>query len=377
MNTAPTLATHSPRGRCRSRGRWHATVLLAGLLAAPAGAAEWNWADDPSAQRPEYAESVAACERVRDLRPPAEDRADPAQAVALAGCDAEALYYGIGMPADPVRARQCALHNVDTAGADSASLFAGNDLLMTIYANGVGAGRDLDLATALACRMQGARAEVHGRVRHLQALKDLPDPGTGFHYCDDITSGLAMGYCAGHTARLDADARDRHLERLGRWWDDADRAAFEPLREAATGFARTSADNEVDMSGTARAALSIQHHQRLLDGFVALLATLETESLPSAAADEYAAADARLNEVYRQLMTPRPPADGASGDPDRIGYGTVTRADVRVAQRAWLVYRDAWVAFAAQRYWQMEDSVATWLTRRRADDLATYLPGQD
>lgn len=376
MNTAPTLATHSPRGRCRSRGRWHATVLLAGLLAAPAGAAEWNWADDPSAQRPEYAESVAACERVRDLRPPAEDRADPAQAVALLGCDAEALYYGIGMPADPVRARQCALHNVDTAGADSASLFAGNDLLMTIYANGVAAGRDLDLATALACRMQGARAEVHGRVRHLQALKDLPDPGTGFHFCDDITSGLAMGYCAGHAARLDAEDRKRRLARLTRDWREADRTAFEPLHAAASAFARASADNEVDMSGSGRVAFHVQHEQRMLDAFVALLSTLESDSLPVASADERAAADARLNAVYRQLMVPPQPADGASGAPDRIGYGTVTRADVRVAQRAWLAYRDAWIAFAAQRYWQMEDSVATWLTRRRADDLATYLPGQ-
>lgn len=377
MNTACTLATSRPPGRFHPRGWLHATALLAGLLAAPAGATEWNWADDPVAQRPEYAASVAACGRVRDLQPPASDRIDPAQAHTLAGCDAEALYYGIGMPADPVRARQCALLNVDTTGAGSAPLFAGIDLLMTVYANGVGAGRDLDLATALACRIQGAPAEMGGRIEHLQALKDSPDPGTGFHFCDDITSGLAMGYCAGHAARLDADDRNRRLQRLARWWDQADRAAFEPLRAAAFAFAEASASNEVDMSGTARAALSIQHEQQMLDAFVALLATLESDSLPTAGADEYAAADARLNEVYRQLMTPRPPADGASGDPDRIGYGTVTRADVRVAQRAWLAYRDAWIAFAAERYWRMEDSVATWLTRRRADDLLNHLPGQD
>lgn len=369
--------TSLPSRRFHYRAWRQAPLLLAGLLALPAGAAEWNWADDPHAQRPEYAASTAACERVRDLRPPARHRAATEQARALAGCDAQALYYGIGMAADPVRARQCALLNVDTVGADAAPLFAGNDLLMTVYANGVGAERDLDLATALACRIQGARAEVNGRVLHLQALKDSLDPGTGFHFCDDITSGLAMGYCAGHTARLDADHRDRRLERLARWWDEADRAAFEPLREAATAFAEASAGHEVDMSGTARTALSIQHHHRLLDAFVALLATLESDSLPVADADERAAADARLNEVYRQLMAPRAPADGTSSDRDRLGYGTVTRADVRVAQRAWLVYRDAWIAFAAQRYWQMEDSVATWLTRRRADDLATYLPRQD
>ena len=367
-----------PTPLTRQRASRLAAVSLAVLLAAPAAAADWNWADDPASRRPEYASSVAACERVRDLQPPASDRADPAQAAGLADCDAEALYYGIGMAADPVRARQCALRNVDSVGADNAFLFAGNDLLLTIYANGVGAERDLELATALACRMRGAIAEVHGRVSHLQAMKDSADPGTGFHFCDDITSGLAMGYCAGHAARLDAQDRRQRLARLTRPWREADRAAFEPLQATATAFATTSADNEVDMSGSGRVAFHVQHEQRTLDAFVALLATLESDSLPIASADERAAADARLNRVYRQLMAPPAPGEEASGgDPDRIGFGTVTRPDIRVAQRAWLAYRDAWVAFAAQRYWKLEDSVATWLTRRRADDLATHLSGRD
>ena len=181
-----------PTPLTRQRASRLAAVSLAVLLAAPAAAADWNWADDPASRRPEYASSVAACERVRDLQPPASDRADPAQAAGLADSEVEALYYGIGMAADPVQARQCALRNVDSVGADNAFLFAGNDLLLTIYANGVGAERDLELATALACRMRGAIAEVHGRVSHLQAMKDSADPGTGFHFCDDITSGPAQ-----------------------------------------------------------------------------------------------------------------------------------------------------------------------------------------
>ena len=35
-------------------------------------------------------------------------------------------------------------------------------MLMTIYANGVGAARDLDLATALACQVEGAAAKSDG-----------------------------------------------------------------------------------------------------------------------------------------------------------------------------------------------------------------------
>src|SRR5690606_11815140 len=111
------------------------------------------------AQRPEYAASVATCERVRDLQPQAADHPDAAQVQALADCDSEALYYGIGMAADPVRARQCALLEAETE-SDQYSAFSGNGLLMTIYANGIGAERDLDLATAFACGIHGAPFEV-------------------------------------------------------------------------------------------------------------------------------------------------------------------------------------------------------------------------
>ena len=149
------------------RASLRVVVVAAALIACPTAAAEWNWADDPAAQRPEYAESVAICERVRELQPPVADRPDPEQARALAGCDSEALYHGIGMAADPVRARQCAL--LEAAGSDGRrSGFAGDAMLMTIYANGVGAERNLDLATAMACRTQGAPFEVAGRVHHLQ-----------------------------------------------------------------------------------------------------------------------------------------------------------------------------------------------------------------
>lgn len=109
-----------------------------------------------------------------------------------------------------------------------------------------------------------------------------------------------------------------------------------------------------------------QQEQQLLDAFLALLETLESDSLPIATGDERTAADDRLNSVYRQLMTLPPDTVRQEGRADRLGYGTVTRAGVREAQRAWIGYREAWTAFAAERYWKMDDSVATWLTRQRA-----------
>ena len=129
-----------------------------------AAPAQQNWGDDnePFTQGPEFAASKAVCRRLRGLTPPAADRPDAATAVALTpSCNAEALYYGIGIPADPVRARECAFIEQDAGKASpyDAGRFGGTAMLMTIYANGVGAARDLDLATALACQVDGAAAE--------------------------------------------------------------------------------------------------------------------------------------------------------------------------------------------------------------------------
>lgn len=377
MNTACTLATSRPPGRFHPRGWLPATALLAGLLAAPAGATEWNWADDPASRRPEYAASVAACERVRGRQPPAADRTGAAQARALADCDSEALYYGIGMPADPQRARECAWVEANTPRTGTIPAFSGIGMLMTIYANGVGAARDLDLATALACRIEGAPFEVAGRVEHLQAIAAAPPPSVDFSFCDDITSGMAMAICARHDARLEEDRRSRRLDALSDRWNDASRAAFAPLRRAANRFARVSSENEVDLSGSGRWAFVTHHEQRQLDAFLALLETLESDSLPLATRDELQTADARLNRVYRQLMAVPGDPDASPADADRLGPGTVTRGGIREAQRAWIDYRDAWIAFAARHYWQLDDSVATWLARRRADDLALHRTEQD
>ena len=61
-----------------------------------------------------------------------------------------------------MRDRQCA-YLEHTSRADAGG-FSGNTMLMIIYANGVGAERNLDLATTLACRLDGAPAEEDGRL---------------------------------------------------------------------------------------------------------------------------------------------------------------------------------------------------------------------
>jgi hypothetical protein len=80
------------------------------------------------------ADLEATCARVEALPLPTPAPLTEAEQAALAGCDSEALYYGIGTPADPVKARQCAwLERGEHDG-----MLRGEVILMMIYANGLG-----------------------------------------------------------------------------------------------------------------------------------------------------------------------------------------------------------------------------------------------
>jgi uncharacterized protein YecT (DUF1311 family) len=332
-----------------------ATALLA--LAATAEPA-WDWGDSKDEWAGDFAESKALCRTVRGREPPASDRAAAAEIKSLEGCDSESLYYGIGRAADPVRARKCAFLEMERKPH---GVFSGRTMLMTIYANGVGAKRDLDVAMHLACGIEGAPMESDGRVRHLAELKAQGWTGSDFHFCDDITSGLAMGHCAGHEAGKAEARRSAELARLTARWSPAQRRALEPLLAAHGAYVEAHGGGEVDMTGTARAAMSIGAEEALRDEFLDALQRLATGRAPSFSAARYREADARLNAAYRKRLAEAEPASDT---------GAVTRAGVRDAERAWLRYRDAFLAFAAVRFPAVSrDSLAAWLTEQRIAKL--------
>ena len=329
-------------------------AALGFALGAAAQVQDWGDANDELTNSPEFDSSKALCRSVRDREPPAADRPTPAQARALRGCDSEALYYGIGRPADPVRARQCAFLEADGA---SDTVFSGRTMLMTIYANGVGARRDLDVAIHLACGIDGAPAESHGRVTHLAELRDRHWTGSDFGFCNDITSGLAMGYCADHDATIAAARREAALTRLAAHWSPRERQLLAPLRQAQQAYVEAHGDGEVDLTGTARGAMSIEAEEALRDEFLAMLQRLDAGRAPTFSRERFETADATLNDTYRQVMR---------GPFDPTCAGCVTRDGVQGAQRAWLRYRDAFLAFAALKYPQVtRDSLAAWLTQQR------------
>jgi uncharacterized protein YecT (DUF1311 family) len=304
----------------------------------------------------------AICHRLEGREPPAADRPTPAQAKALRTCDSEALYYGEKGPPDLLRARLCAFTE-DDAGQGSSrteAVFSGATILMQLYANGQGGvKRDLDLATSYACAIDGAPAELEGRVQHLQALKAKPSPKP-FDYCDDITSGLAEGFCAARNAAIAKKGRSARTAGIEAKVPPAAKPALAALHKAAAIFTDAHG-GEVDESGTARAQMVIDEEEATRDAFTADLARLVDGRWPTASAVQAKAADDALNAAYKKALA-------FLGSKQNLS--TVKPEDTHKAQRAWIGYRDAFVAFAkAASPRTAPEAVAAQLTRERTKAL--------
>lgn len=267
------------------------------------------------------------CMRVEKLKAP------PLPAVS-GPCDASDLYYtkrnqAATSQAEWNKVRACAITRAD------------NSVLMMLYANGFGVQRDTDMAIHYACGLEFiAKSEMEHRIEHLAAAprRDVP-----FDQCDDITSGYMGSICVAIRERQDERTRIARLDRVVSALSPASRSAFAKLRTAAERYAN-EAMGEVDMQGTAAAALSMAHSGRLREEF--MQAALDTASgkLPAASAAEYAQRDAELNALYKDVMS----APTAREDwPDNIGESTISHAIIRKTERLWLTYRDAFVAYVA------------------------------
>jgi hypothetical protein len=114
--------------------------------------------------------------------------------------------------------------------------------------------------------------------------------------------------------------------------------AYDRLRAALEGFIDVHADGEVDQMGSGRAGFVIEEQDAVRDQFVIDLELLLTGKWPVASATAARDADARLNASYRKTLAWADSSDNLS---------TIHPDAVRKAQRAWLVYRDAFVRFAA------------------------------
>lgn len=320
----------------------HRVKFIAGVLAALA-ATHLHAAAVPSPARDDWQKE---CARVRDVQIPAPDRPSAAGIKALASCEAQDLYYDARSAADWQKARHCAISQDEPA------------TLMMIYANGKGVARNFDLALKYACAMNGAPAEMSGRIAHLLELKR----GGGkddFDQCDDITSGMMAGFCASIGENRDRKTRDARLKAIVAKWPEAQRAALAKLQKVFDEYVTLTSDHEVDQSGTARGAFVVEARAAELDGFLKTIESLEQGKLPAHDTAAMQALDRQLNDAYKRIMS-------AKDLEKRSVLGTVTQNGIRQTQRAWIKYRDAWVSFGKVRYPAVPDSAwQALLTERR------------
>ena len=186
-------------------------------------------------------------------------------------------------------------------------------------------------------------------------MNEHPDPGQEFagnrrrlhskevfDLCDDITSGYMMGMCTSVKSQLADLAREAVVDSVIKNWPPKDRQAYDSLRKAAANFFYERTMGEVDMSGTARAAMEIDESESLEETFKEEIVQADQCAFAAHTEQDFVEADKKLNAIYTKLMKQKDPEQAS----DR---GEVTRAGIRSAQRDWIRYRDAWAVFGAVR----------------------------
>ena len=289
------------------------------------------------------------CRQLDTLTVPPGDQPAPSRIKDLGKCEAANFYYGLGSVQQPdyTAARECAFATQNY------------NVLTMIYANGEGAQKNLNLAIHYACQAGFAPDEIEGRVMHLVELRDHPETAKRFDMCDDVTSGYMMGICASNQEQLAQKHRQQQITELTKNWSASDRQALQHLETAAENFIKTRAANEVDLSGTARAALELQEEGALRDDLVTALKDLDQGKFPLHTADQAAQVDHQLNQIFQQIEKD-----------SHFAMGTIDRQGIKKTQLEWLKYRDAWIAFGKTRYPQVSpDSWKAWLTQKRLEML--------
>jgi uncharacterized protein YecT (DUF1311 family) len=315
----------------------------------------------------------AECRKWTDVPIPQEDIG-----TAPADCDAQALYYGIdgqGRGQDFVAARHCAYGSPSDGDSllHDGLMFGGSGVLMMLYANGQGVERNIPLAKRFACEYDGAPAETEGRLHHLDEIARGVDKET-LDICDDITSGMMMGFCSYRDAEFARNILNERWPALQACWTPAQRSTLAALRKAADAFFDSASGNEVDMSGTARSAFATDAYEALDIALLEDVERFEKGDRPGEKPGDSAAADKALNAAYKRTLAKLASAKSYGAFTE---YGTIDADGVRETQRLWLPYRDAWVAFAAARYPDTPaDAWRAWLSNTRGKALAAIIePG--
>ena len=243
------------------------------------------------------------------------------------------------------------------------------DLAM-IFANGWGVKRDYDAATWFLCRTEDiAPYELWSMLGHIETMRKAEKPAD-LLYCDHVVSGSGQLYCEQVAAARREEERPDRIAKLKQKLSAEAAGAMDALVETLEVFAEAESGLKVfGEGGTGYAAIAVQEQLRVREEQLAAIERLANARAPGCVPEALKAADAALNESYRQARAV-PPECFRCSDP-KVEW----TATLRDAQRAWIRYRDAWTAFYVVR-WDgkaksevLKTEVLCALTRERSAQL--------
>jgi uncharacterized protein YecT (DUF1311 family) len=282
-------------------------------------------------------------------------------------CNPLDLYY-TNTPQSLRQARACAFTDRDRKvthdeGDDVTNLMA-NAVLAMIYAQGKGVAPNLPLAERFACEMNdwgndGRSIAYDFEDARLKGARTAP-----FDICKEPLGRQSNFVCISRDAGI-ADDEVRRAQLRFNTGPPAYRDAFARLLAARKAYEDArEAEEPNGTTGTVQTAIADENE--IQHTWAATLNHFAAGQLPRSSADDFSTADAALNTAYKAAR-----AEAAKCD----GNYCLTTTQLTKIERAWIIYRDAWVAYAALRWpTASADSFRAWLTRERTEDLKTLVP---
>ena len=288
-----------------------------------------------AAQDPEPIEQ--ACARFKQYQPGPAARPTEADRKAFSrekNCFGH--FYSADVKPDYDKGRRCCLVRGDC-----------NRELAMVFANGWGTPRDLDAATYFLCQAGGEMApfEQQGMLEFLQGMRTGQETGK-LDYCDHITSGSGMTWCANLAYSARKVEWDRRAAAVEQTLNPAARQALAPLRKAADALSEADAGYmaEPNRGGTIYPSVVLSSQIERGDELLTTLERYAQKRAPAVNPDALKIADDALNSLYKRIMA------GTKANDKEFGRGTAGQDVLRGAQRAWISYRDAWTAFYRLRW---------------------------
>ncbi len=306
-------------------------------------------------------EPSAICQRFSGVPVPPADFAKESEGASLKGCDAEALYYGLGASVDFVRARECALATRQAPGMPP---LVDAGILMMLYENGLGVPTNHDLALRFACEWADSPTDLALLLGTLWGAKTGREPlSKKLDECEQVSNGA----CDVLATRLANAARALREQAATQGMPPRELKA---LQAAAEHYFELRTSQELDQTGPMSARQVTAERANLRDELSKALEQLHDPAFTLQSAD----ARSTDSEIAKQIRLIGVCPSLVPGQ--QLAPGAVTRVAIQHTQLAWKAYRDAFVALAlALRPSRTASTWQAWLGQARLAQLRELAAG--